>query len=53
MIIGGTGMFAGALCFIALRWLHDDAIAQGVIDAMQTNAACHMAGVVEPWHASP
>jgi hypothetical protein len=35
------------------RWLHDDEIARGAIDAMRTAAACYIVGTVEPWHARP
>ncbi|MBM7127195.1 hypothetical protein ACFFJT_19130 [Dyella flava] len=35
------------------RWLHNDEIVNGVIDAVRENAACHVVGTVEPWHARP
>jgi hypothetical protein len=35
------------------RWLHNDEIANGVIDAVQKNIACYVVGTIEPWHARP
>lgn len=35
------------------RWLRDDEIAHGTIDAVRSGAASHVIGVVEPWDARP
>jgi hypothetical protein len=35
------------------RWLSNEEIASGVIDAVQANTICHIVGTVEPWHARP
>ena len=35
------------------RWLHDEEIVEGTIEALKSNARCHVVGVVEPWDARP
>jgi hypothetical protein len=35
------------------RWLHHEEIADGAIEAVQSNAARYVVGVVEPWDSRP